>query len=155
MEFEVRPAVAEDVTHVMDIDVKSFDLPWSSEEWHRPQLSIGVATLQKTPIGVAVFQIVRFKEDCYVEFHKLAVRPNFRGRKVSLQLFEDVMHCARYSGATHIETIVPENLCLPGNPQDISGWLTRVGFRATGVKRGHFQLYGQPEDGYEFRINQL
>ena len=150
--IEVRPGRKEDIQYVLDIDVKCFDDPWSPDKWRKDELSVAVGTVHKTPVGVVVFEIINTRKQQCVRMDKIAVKPGFRNRGIAKALVQEVRNCCMYNGLLYIETIIPESMCVPDTPRDVTGFLSKVGFRGFGIKRDAFTDMGQPEDGYIFRL---
>jgi len=141
------------MVHLQDCDVKCFDYGWTNEEWAFAieSYSVKVAHFYGTPIGFAVFVVVN-DEPRIVHLFKVGVKPPFRKRKAGRLLIHEATTFARVQGLNEIEAVVPEMLCSPGEPQDITGWLLKVGFLGTGVIRNYIQNMGVKEDGYKFKL---
>lgn len=153
MIFGIRDAKPDDLVHLQDCDVKCFDYGWSTEEWEfaAENYAVRVAHYYGTPIGFAVFVVLNERQRI-VHLFKLGVKPNFRRRKVGRLLVAEAMGFAEVRGIGEIESIIPESLCRPGEPQDITGWLAKIGFRGTGLVPNYIQNMGINEDGYKFNL---
>jgi len=135
---------------LLDIDIKSFDDPWSAEHWSEivdsPHHSIVVARLYGTPIAFVVFQAT----PATVTILKLCVKQQHRRNGASLRLLATVFAYARTANAPEVCIVVPESTIYPG-PRNVSKYLQHVGFVATTpFIKGHFHVYGEPEDGVMF-----
>ena len=148
----VRPAKAADIQYVLDLDMKCFDDPWPSDRWRTPELSVAVACSYGTPVGVVVFEIINTRKQQCVRMDKIAVKPGFRRRGIGAMLVDEVRKTAMYSGLLYVEMTVPESLCVPNTPRDITGFLSKAGFRGFGIKQNAFADLGQSEDGFIFRL---
>lgn len=153
MMFAIRPFTPADLVHLQDCDVKCFDYGWNAEEWAfaAENYAIRIASYYGTPVGFAVMVVVTDPKRVGHLF-KLGVKPNFRRRKVGRLLIASTIAFAKASDVDEIESIVPEGLCRPGEPQDITGWLAKVGFRGTGVVPNYIHNMGVIEDGYKFNL---
>lgn len=145
--LNVRPATGEDVHYLLDIDVKCFDYPWSAEHWRvvGSTVNIAVATYYGTPIGMVVFAGAESEKGVpFVTMVKLAVKESFRNRGIGETLLLTVVEFGRKIESTGVRAVVPES----SNAID---WLIKMGFKASGVDRECFDLYGIKEDGYMFQ----
>lgn len=160
--FNIRQAYEQDLHHIADMDIKSFDEPWPTELWTQLLLldrhQYRVATSYGTPVGFVVFAPMTLtnradyaREDPAksVVIGKLAVKPAYRRRYIGSMLLQSVGAYCRDFDFTRVETLIPESLCVPG-PRRVSGWMTKMGFRADRVVKNTFYNYGEIEDGYEF-----
>jgi len=151
--FAIRDVKPDDLVHLRDCDIKCFDYGWDDEEWSHVFKThvVRIAHCYGTPIGFVVF-VLMAEGPPAVQILKLGVKPNFRRRRVSLMLLRAVMGFAMSAGLHEIESVVPEMMCRPGEPRDITGWLAKVGFKGTGVIRNYIQNMGTVEDGYKFQL---
>jgi ribosomal protein S18 acetylase RimI-like enzyme len=146
---ETRPA---DAHYLIDIDIKCFEHAWTPEEWRETsETSLGaVATWHGVPIGMS---ISRRSLEGDVEVVKVGVKPPYRNNGIGRHLLQNCILHARDIMATRLFTIVPESAIAPGQPQDLSTWLSKLGFRAEKpLLRNHFYSYGQSEDGVTFSM---
>lgn len=153
MMFAIREARPEDLNRLQHSDLKCFDYSWDAEEWKFAieNYSVKLATYYGTPVGFSVMAIVTEPKRIGHLF-KLGVIPTFRRRKLGRQLIAGAMGFTQFAGLNEIEAIIPEMLCRPGEPQDILGFLAKVGFRATGVVPNYIKNMGVIEDGYQFNL---
>lgn len=134
----------------MDCDIKCFDYPWSSDSWAfaAEEYVLKVATYYGTPIGFAVYL---FNEEKGVaQFPKIGVKPTFRRRGVGRMLLRDGIKFATTMGAPLIETVLPESILRPNEPNFVGEWMTKMGWKATGIERDFYPMMGQKEDGIRF-----
>lgn len=148
----LRGSRPEDAHYLIDIDIKCFEFPWSPAQWRRASADCMacVVTWKDTPVGMAVFRKNHLGD---VEIVKLGVKKPFRKLGVSRAL---ILNCAIYArevASPFLVLIVPERRLCPGDPEDLSAWLTRLGFRArTPLYKDYFKFYGEREDGVMFYL---
>jgi GNAT superfamily N-acetyltransferase len=149
----VRLGNIRDVNYIKDIDLKSYQYPWPDESW----FTLGdeethhwcVATRRAEPIGFAVWQ----DHPQAVELHRIAVKPPEQRKGVGTQLVKYVCDYAKERYRGRIVTVVPEINCLPNDPDDVSGWLLKLGFKAEApILRDHVRRYGRLVDCYTFAL---
>lgn len=141
-----------DAHHLLDIDIKGFDCPWTPEEWREVSKDcVGmVATWNDTPIA---FVISKRTEDGDIEIVKLAVKPWFRRQGISRRLVWNCVLHAREIMATNVLIVIPERRIDPGQPTDLTAWLTKLQFKAVlPIIKNHFHCYGEDEDGVIFAL---
>ena len=147
-----RAAEERDAHYLIDIDIKCFDYAWMPEDWRQVSKTCVacVATWCGTPVGMAIFAKTPEGD---VEIVKVAVKSCYRNRGIARRL---LYNCALYARETHaprLLMLVPESRLRPGERDDISAWLTKLGFRAgIPLLRDYFTFYGQPEDGVLFSL---
>jgi N-acetylglutamate synthase-like GNAT family acetyltransferase len=149
-QFRLRRAEATDVHHLIDIDLKCFDEVWTPEDWRSlaNTCSVVVATLHNNPIAMCVH---RRHEDGYTEILKLGVKNHCRRKGVGRALIAIAMQSAIQAHSSHVFMLVPEHLLRPGEPQDVSQWLLKMGFRAeVPLVRNAFVYCGVEEAGVKF-----
>jgi len=153
MIFGIRDAKPSDLVHLQDCDVKCFDWVWTPEEWTHAfdNYVVKVAHYYGTPIGFAVFVALN-QNPRIVYLFKLGVKTNFRRRGAGRLLVVNAMDFAAGQGIHEIESIVPETLCRPGEPQNITDWLAKVGLKGAGVVPKYISSMGVVEDGYRFNM---
>jgi ribosomal protein S18 acetylase RimI-like enzyme len=147
MEFAIRPAYPNDRPYLMDIDSKSYDLPWESDYWNllgatRSKYVIVATDTKNIPYGFAVYELQGNK----LEIVKVAVNPNHRLQGVAADLLNWVMEYAHDRYMTEVYTVVSENNL------DAQLFLRAVGLRADvkRTKRGWTHEYGCKYDGWLF-----
>ena len=148
----IRRATLNDANQLLDIDIKCFETAWTVEEWskvgHSQEYALSVATNFGTPIGFAVFT----KNEDSIEVVKLAVKPAYRRKGVSLLLLNAGVDYATSRNIGKLSIIVPESTVYPGE-RNTSDWLASVGFQAEKpFLKNHFTSYGEPEDGVSFTM---
>lgn len=159
MIFSIRKATREDLQYVMDIDLKCYEYPWSSDFWHdAASYETVVGTFYGTPVGMAVFAngpviCPTFCHDVpegVFTLLKLAVKERFRRRGLGRMLLNYIKGVAWTAKSETLISIVPESICLPGSKYDASVWLNRMDFEARNIIPACFTNCGEAEDGYLF-----
>jgi GNAT superfamily N-acetyltransferase len=137
-----------DLPMLKDLDLKTYDYPMNEAQWqHIQELdAMYIVTIGKRDIG---FTVLEACDDC-LNCHRLGVLRRFRGQGVGKYLLNEAVALARDLHKPKLTTVIPEINCLPGHPDDVSLWLKWQGFRAFGVKRNLFYMYGECVDGILF-----
>jgi len=149
----LRPASGNDINFLIDIDLKSYDYPWSVDKWRllalNPACTVTLATVNMEPVGfVAWGKIIADKE---VEILRLAVKPTYRNNGIGSLLLGSVEINANENGIQKITLIVPEIYCFPNCKGDVSRWLLARGYQATKpIFKDYFNMYGSKVDGFKF-----
>jgi GNAT superfamily N-acetyltransferase len=122
--FSMRPGLPEDGHHLLDIDLKCYDTPWTPEMWRRAatRCVITIGCWNKTPMAMAIYTR---HPDGDVELVKLAVKPAFRRLGLSRVLFRDVLTYAAMSEAPAIKMLLHEDQL-----EDVCEWAAKLGFKA-------------------------
>jgi len=147
-----RAAEQKDAHYLIDIDIKCFDYAWTPEEGRQVSKYCGacVATWNDTPVGMAVFCNDHMGS---IEIVTVAVKKPYRNMGIARRLIFNCILYARELCATRLVMVVPESRLRPGEPDDLSGWLKRLQFRAqVPLLTNHFTFYGEPEDGVVFTL---
>ena len=150
---EIRLAQARDIHYLADIDLKSYDYPWSLTQWREigtdPTTAVMIAAVRADPVGMYVWR--KQPNIKQAEILKLATKPIFRGRGIGtfLLLAAEAAMCA--SSLNEATIIVPEINCLPDHPDDVSSWLVKRGYHVVlPILEGRFRMYGKRCDGFKF-----
>ncbi len=147
---QYRAATERDAHYLLDIDIKCFDYAWMPEDWRKVSLNCVacVAVWNDAPIGMAIF--ARTNEGD-VEIVKIAVKEPFRNQGIGRHLINNCVLYAREINAPSLVMIVPEGRLRPGDPDDLSRWFPRLGFRARSpLLKDRFSFYGKTEDAVLF-----
>jgi GNAT superfamily N-acetyltransferase len=138
----IRRPLRGELNHLLDIDLKCFEDNIPLEEWRiyldDSTYSIMVGTVQGIPAGFIMWQgnmVVR-----------LGVKPVYRKFGIGSKLLYMVENTLIQLGKKTIIIKIPESLCCPGNPIDVSGWLRRRGFRAEKLEPNATVFCSIPED---------
>ena len=58
---------------------------------------------------------------------------------------------SKQKGIDTVQVVAPDIHCCPGDPDDISAFLLKSGFKPTGkILPEYKEMYGEPVDGYVF-----
>lgn len=151
----MRPANVGDINYLMDVDLKSYDYPWTLDEWRKYLEDLTCTTLLASykvePVSVCVWQNKPGIDEA--EILKLATKPAYRNQGAGLFLVNAVIMAAADYKLSNISIIVPEIKCFPGHPDDVSQWLLNRGFHAiVPILKRHFRMYGARCDGFKFML---
>jgi len=127
---KVMRAEWEDQDVLYDIDLKCFDDVWDKEHWlhwFQDFKVVFLAYVAGLPVGFAACE--HSNQGILIE--KIGVKPRYRRLDVAHNLLLAVhLQALNYDNQIPIRLVVPESWLYPG-PDDISGWIKRVGFTAT------------------------
>lgn len=147
MELAVRTAYPTDRPYLMDIDSKSYDLPWEGDYWNlinatRAKHVIVATDTKNIPYGFAVYEL----QGNRIELAKVAVNPRYRLKGVATALVSWLLGYARERYLSEVYTVVSENNL------DAQLFLRAVGLRADvkRTQRGWTHEYGCKYDGWTF-----
>lgn len=148
--YRTQPHEIDDVQHLIDIDLKCHDEPWTPDAWRRlaADMHIRVAVCSGRPVGFVAFTPTVGRK---VSIEKLAVKSMHRRQGVGSSLLIDVLHYAENRRSKSVEIIVPETHLAPGRPYDVSEFLARNNFKAVvPFIRKHFVIDNEAVDGVKF-----
>jgi GNAT superfamily N-acetyltransferase len=138
----IRKPLRGELNHLLDIDLKCFEDNISLDEWRiyldNSKYSIMIGTIQGIPAGFIMWEgtiVVR-----------LGVKPAYRNFGIGSKLLCMVENTLIQLGKKVIKIKIPESLCCPGKPIDVSGWLRRRGFCAEKLESNATVFCGVPED---------
>jgi len=147
----IRDALVKDMNALKDIDLRSYQYPLSQDTWSRVLVDspckVFLATIGTRTVG---FIVLEAHETRGLQVQRLAVSALFRGKGIATELLAKAESLARDLHIDKLSATVPEIHCLPGDPDDISLWLKFKGFRAVGIRRGFYHMYGDYLDGFVF-----
>jgi ribosomal protein S18 acetylase RimI-like enzyme len=156
-----RLAHNSDLIDLCNLDLKCYEQPPATQEWwmqifESPQFGCIVACKNQVPIGMIVwgreaFKLPNFKAKVTtLHIHKICVYKEFRKKSIGKHLLAHVHEKAQREGIPYMTMCVPEYKCEPGTPDDISGWLNKLGFKATIILPLKVPLYGKDYDQFLF-----
>lgn len=156
-----RVAANTDLTDLQNLDLKCYEQEPASQEWwtniaENPQSGCIVACKNQVPIGMVVWERQAFKLPGFkakvttLHVHKICVRKEFRNEGIGKHLLAHAHEESRKKGCPYMTMCVPEYKCEPGQPDDISGWLNKLGFKATIILPAKVYLYGKKYDQFLF-----
>jgi GNAT superfamily N-acetyltransferase len=141
----IRKPKPADLNYIFDIDLKCFEDYLSIDGWLEyleGNYSLLVAIVKGLPVGVIVWQDNIIK--------RIAVKPANRGNGVGSQLLQAVENSLVQKGFDLVMINVPESMCCPGQPHDVSHWLSERKFLADGVEKDAALYCQQKEDLFRF-----
>jgi len=143
-----RPQVG-DLNYLVDIDLKCFEDNISLDEWRLffddTSYKMLVWIIQGIPVGFIIWQ-----ENTIV---RMAVKPVYRHRGIGAQLLSFVENRLVQQRHQTVMTNIPESLCCPGKPVDVSGWLSKRGYQAESLQKDAAMFCGCTEDLVHFNKN--
>ena len=151
-----RPA---DANVLSMLDLKSYPYPFSLDKWKelasdsgkKSKPKVVVCEVLRKPVGFAVWQDV---DDDIARIIRLGVIPKFSRKGVGNLLLNKVINHCQIERKDILRVIVPDIHCQPGDPDDVSGFLSRMYFHTTGSVITEFRhMYGDWCDGYVFERN--
>jgi GNAT superfamily N-acetyltransferase len=130
------------------MDLKCFDDVWDEEswlDWFKEDRVVYIAKIEGKEVGFVACMIL--SDGIFIE--KLGVKPGYRKQGVSRALLSSIELQARLQAWPHVVSItVPETFLSPGQPDDISGWVSKVGFQAKPpLQPDFFYINGDYIDG--------
>lgn len=149
----IRLAQTRDIHFLADIDLKSYDYPWTIDKWRKiaanPTCVIPLASIKVEPVSVCVWQKKPAIKEA--EILRFATKPAYRNYGIGSLLLHTIEAAAREIELQEITIVVPEIKCFPGHPDDVSQWLLKHGYRAvTPILKDYFYMYGNHCDGFKF-----
>lgn len=151
--IRVHSANQRDLGPMVDIDMRSYEYPLSYVDikqhlQSRSSICIIAADDNNSVIGYAIFKV--HSEQRLLEIVRLAVEPKHRCQGAGKDLLRVGIDLGSGKGVDKVFVVVPELLCVPNKPGDVSRWLSYAGFRAVQVLKNAFVMYGSECDGYKF-----
>ncbi len=145
---KIREATPNDRNKLHDIDIKCFDDAWDHEawiHWFEEDRVVYIVELDNKEVGFAV--CVLLSDGIFIE--RLGVKPAHRLKGISMSLLMTIqLRAGAQEWPGVVTTTVPEIFLSPGRPDDISGWVKRVGFKARPpLHPGYFCINGEDIDG--------
>ena len=154
MKPTIRRAQVRDVNALLDIDLKSYDYPWTITKWREisgdEDYTLLIATLKAQPVSMCVWRRRKDAADC-AEIVKLATKPRNQGQGLAALLLNRVEGNMRSAGIKKAVFAVPEIKCFPGHPDDVSAWLLARKYKPVKpILRDEYCMYGSMCDGFQF-----
>jgi len=152
----IRLSRPTDINTLVALDIKTYNYPLSIENWQALVNGSGrsreprvvVMELARKPVGFAMWQHIN---DQIVKFLRLGILPHYRRKGLARILIDSCVQDARRQKANKIQISVPELHCIPDDPDNVVGFLNKVGFNPTGeVINNYGIMYGESVDAYVF-----
>lgn len=87
----LRTAIQGDRAAIHDIDIKSYERPWTPKEYQARRDYTRVAIVQNRVVGFWVATLDEILDEEYISLIKLAVTPSYRRQGIGTVLLEDVL----------------------------------------------------------------
>lgn len=153
-----------DINSLKSIDLKSYDYPLDMDGWREriadsgkiDKPRIAVVTVNAQAVGYCMWLSDEKPEygsedGASGKILRLGVLPNYRRQGYGRMLMDEAI---RHCGMMHCDNMkitVPAIHCMPGDPDDVSQFLNRCGYRPTGQVVEDFQkMFGDWIEGYVF-----
>jgi N-acetylglutamate synthase-like GNAT family acetyltransferase len=82
---------------------------------------------------------------------KVGILPSFRGQGLGQMIFTKCEAEAQWSNLKKVFVWLPDLHCNPGDPDDVSVFVNKCGYRATGqCREAPYKMYGKPFELYRF-----
>jgi len=151
---KVHSANAGDINAMFEIDLRCYDYPMGYTELKTliacyDAFCVIAVDEKLHTIGYAIFK----KESAagILEIMRLAVLPKYRRQGVGSMLLLAGRDYGITANLYEMFTMVPEILCCPGQPDDMSAWLLASGFKAVlPMVPAAFLMYGKTVPGIKF-----
>jgi GNAT superfamily N-acetyltransferase len=155
----VRLTRPSDNNALADLDLKCYDYPYSNERWKelagesgkKKKPRVVVLEVLRKPAGYAVWN---YLDEDTAKIIRLGVKPGWRRKGLGSVLLGKIIHHSQIEKADKLQVIIPDIHCIKGDPDNVSGFLAKTNFTATGeVIEGYRYMYGEWRDGYVFERN--
>ncbi len=155
MDLDVRAYKAGDSAHLLSIDLKGSEIPFTITDWQLiqrdfPHWKVLLAIVDAKPCGFALFSLDTDKGVARV--HKLAALSYARSMEVVGMLLDTVQYQGMVEDIKDVEVVVPSHECRgKDDPYDKSYMLNSLGFKCVKITEGVFNAYGELAEAYCFR----
>lgn len=151
--IRVHTANQGDLGAMVEIDLRCFEYPIYYAELRDYLRSpdcfcVIAANDNHCVVGYAVFKAS--KPEGLLEIVRLAVLQKHRGLGAGKELLRAGRDYAITYSLHEMFVVVPEIICDPRSPGDVSRWLGFQGFKANKVIKHAFVMYGSKIDGFRF-----
>lgn len=157
----IRLSRPDDMNRLVSMDLKCYQYPHLMDWWKafldpkdkERSSNATVMEVNGSLCGYCAWDINKSEdpEVITLEIRRLGIVPTHRRRGYSRKLLYRANSAAKAAKATCMTVFVPELLCNPGDPDDLSEFLNKSGFLPTGVlQRNYLRMYGTMYDGIEW-----
>ena len=155
----IRLTRLEDANVLSMLDLKSYPYPFTLERWKeltresgkKSKPKVVVCEILRKPCAFALWNLA---DEDTARLIRLGVIPRFRRNGIGRILMNKVKHHCQIERVDKIQVIIPDIHCQPGDPDDVSGFLSKTLFHTTGEVISDFRyMYGEWRDGYVFERN--
>lgn len=153
MKPTIRFAQVTDINSLLDIDLKSYDYPWTINKWrdvsNDEDYILLIASLKVQPVSMCVWRRKAGGERA--EIIKLATKPYYQRQGFATLLLNKVENDMRSAAIREAVITVPEIKCVPGHPDDVSAWLLSHKYKPVKpILKDEYCMYGSVCDGFQF-----
>lgn len=148
-----------DVNALSTLDLKTYHYPLELETWKElagqsgkpTEPKVVVVEVARRPVGFALWQEV---DEDVARIIRLGILPKSRFCGLGTLLIKRIIAHSQTEKKDRLRIVIPDLHCQPGDPDDVSGFLSKVGFHTTGeVIQDHSRMYGDWREGYVFERN--
>ena len=139
------------VIHALDFKTHHFALEASQyKELLKQGTAVStIASIEDKHVGFAIWS--RGAKGKPAHFIRFGVLPEFRKRGIGRKMMQWVENDLREARKESVIAILSQSLCLgPEDPDDVSGFMSKVGFTWFEQLSEMFHEYNQVFDGYKF-----
>lgn len=147
------PLEKQNLAVMQAMDYRTYDYAFFPEEYTKmakkgTMLSC-MAMVNERPVGFAIWERGPRKSPAHIV--RFGVIPNLRRRGVGRQMLDWLIDDLKRHRKTSLRSILSHVTCLgPNDPDDVSGFMTKMGFKwVDTIDKAYFQ-YGNNEDGIVF-----
>ena len=153
----MRPRRPNDINTLQKLDAQAYPYPMPLDEWqahiNREENPARIVIVDVMHIPVAFGMWAFYPDENLARILRLGVQPSWRRNSIgSVILGGCIQDCEKNGeGIERLSVVVPHLNCRPGDPDDVSAFLTKHEFRATGeIIEDWCRMYGEWIDGYVF-----
>jgi len=153
----IRLSRPSDINNIVSLDSKCYVYPFKMKDWQNIVEKSGrdgeprviMLEVLDRPVGFSMWRLGG--EEKVTKILRLAVLETHRTIGLGRLLVAACHRGSALSGMDKMRLTVPDIHCCPGDPDDVSVFLSKTGFAATGeIVRDFKEMYGDPVDGYVF-----
>lgn len=158
--MSARPLAQQDINVIHSLDFKSYILPFDTEnqqgkivQWtklaKRGTALSNIASVDNRRVGFSVWERGAKGKPAYIL--RFGVIPAYRRRGIARQIMGWVCDDLRAAKKKTVRTVLSQGTCLGANdPDDVSGFMTKIGFVWKDTIPKAFEEYGELVDGLVF-----
>lgn len=157
----IRLSRPTDINTLLALDIKSYNYPLSLDNWQvlvkgsgqKFEPRVVLVEVFRRPVGFAMWQQ---KDEDIVVFLRLGILPQYRKKGLGRLLVTKCVEDSRLREVKKVQISIPELHCIPEDPDNVVGFLNRVGFQPTGeIVENYSVMYGESVDAYVFERSLL
>lgn len=151
------PLDKQDINLIHNMDFKTYHYAFDATEYktlvNRGTALSTFAVLHDKKVGFAIWERGTNRNPAYIIRLGvlLAYRKKGIARKMLGWICEDLRKNKNLKENNSLRIVLPQVICLgPNDPDDVSGFMGKVGFRCVEIMKDVFFHYGRHEDGLVF-----